>query len=55
MLVALLAGASIGPRHQARYTANALNQYTVMREATPTYDANGNLTGDGTFTYGYDA
>ena len=35
--------------------ANALNQYTAVGAVTPTYDANGNLTADGTFTYGYDA
>jgi RHS repeat-associated protein len=37
------------------YTVNALNQYTAVGAVAPTYDANGNLTGDGTFTYGYDA
>ena len=37
------------------YSANALNQYTAVGAVTPNYDANGNLTGDGTFTYGYDA
>ena len=37
------------------YTANALNQYTAVGAATPTYDANGNLTYDGRFTYCYDA
>jgi RHS repeat-associated protein len=37
------------------YSANSLNQYTAVGSATPTYDANGNLTFDGTFTYGYDA
>jgi RHS repeat-associated protein len=37
------------------YTANALNQYTAVGAVTPTYDTNGNLTSDGTFTYGYDA
>lgn len=37
------------------YTANALNQYTAVSAATPTYDNNGNLTSDGTFTLGYDA
>lgn len=37
------------------YTANALNQYTAVGSVTPTYDGNGNLTYDGTFTYGYDA
>ena len=33
------------------YTANALNQYTAVGAVTPTYDGNGNLTFDGTFTY----
>lgn len=36
------------------YTANTLNQYTAVGGVTPTYDGNGNLTGDGTFTFGYD-
>jgi len=36
------------------YTANGLNQYTAAAGATVTHDANGNLTGDGTWTYGYD-
>jgi len=37
------------------YSVNALNQYTAVGAVTPAYDANGNLTFDGTFTYGYDA
>ena len=37
------------------YTANNLDQYTAVGAVTPTYDGNGNLTFDGTFTYGYDA
>jgi len=37
------------------YTANALNQYSAVGSVTPTYDGNGNLTFDGTFTYAYDA
>jgi len=37
------------------YTANALNQYTTVGAVSPTYDGNGNLTSDGTFTFGYDA
>ena len=37
------------------YTANALDQYVAVGSVTPTYDANGNLTFDGSFTYGYDA
>jgi RHS repeat-associated protein len=36
------------------YTANGLNQYTAAAGATITHDANANLTGDGTWTYGYD-
>ncbi len=36
------------------YTANNLDQYSTIGSVTPTYDANGNLTFDGTFTYGYD-
>ena len=37
------------------YTANGLNQYTLSGAAVPTYDTNGNLIGDGTSSYGYDA
>ncbi|MCK1511032.1 hypothetical protein IVB22_00270 [Bradyrhizobium sp. 190] len=37
------------------YTANALNQYTTVGAVTPSYDGNGNLTSDGTFTFGYDS
>lgn len=33
--------------------ANALNQYLNVAGATLTYDANGNLTGDGSWTWGY--
>jgi hypothetical protein len=36
------------------YTANGLNQYTAAAGATINHDANGNLTGDGTWSYGYD-
>ncbi len=36
------------------YTANSLNQYTAVGAVTPTYDGNGNLTSDGTYTLGYD-
>jgi RHS repeat-associated protein len=36
------------------YTANGLNQYTAAAGATISHDANGNLTGDGTWSYGYD-
>lgn len=38
------------------YTANSLNQYTsVSAGANPVYDADGNMTSDGTFAYAYDA
>lgn len=37
------------------YIANALNQYTAVGPVSPTYDGNGNLTSDGTYTLGYDA
>jgi len=37
------------------YAANNLNQYTTADTVMPTYDGNGNLTSDGTFTFGYDA
>ncbi|MFC0399146.1 hypothetical protein ACFFIG_12055, partial [Paraburkholderia rhizosphaerae] len=36
------------------YTANALNQYTAAAGKGVTHDANGNLTGDGVWTYAYD-
>ena len=36
------------------YTTNGLNQYGAAGSASFTYDANGNLTGDGTRTYLYD-
>ena len=37
------------------YTANGLNQYIAVGGSTLTYDDNGNLTGDGTWTFAYDA
>ncbi len=37
------------------YTPNGLDQYAAIGAVTPTYNANGELTYDGTFTYGYDA
>jgi RHS repeat-associated protein len=37
------------------YAADGLNRYTTAAGVTPTYDTRGNLTGDGTKTYGYDA
>lgn len=36
------------------YAVNGLNQYTAADGASPTYDANGNLTSDGTTGYSYD-
>jgi RHS repeat-associated protein len=36
------------------YTTNGLNQYAAAGGATFGYDANGNLTSDGTRTYSYD-
>ncbi|CAG4920134.1 RHS repeat-associated core domain-containing protein [Paraburkholderia gardini] len=36
------------------FTTNALNQYTGAAGKAVTYDRNGNLTGDGVWTYGYD-
>ena len=36
------------------YTANGLNQYTAAAGATLGYDTNGNLSGDGVWSYGYD-
>lgn len=44
-------GASVGSK---TYAANGLNQYTSAAGTLPTHDANGNLTGDGTWTYTYD-
>jgi RHS repeat-associated protein len=37
------------------YSVNGLNQYTAAGGATFAYDANGNLTSDGTNSYVYDA
>src|SRR3954466_7167688 len=37
------------------YSVNGLNQYTAAGPAAFTYDANGNLTSDGTNSYVYDA
>jgi YD repeat-containing protein len=36
------------------YSANALNQYATVTGFAPSYDANGNLTGDGTRRFAYD-
>lgn len=39
----------------ANYSADGLNRYTSALGVTPSYDTKGNLTGDGTRTYSYDA
>jgi hypothetical protein len=36
------------------YTLNSLNQYTQVGSASLSYDLNGNLTGDGVWTYRFD-
>jgi RHS repeat-associated protein len=36
------------------YTSNGLNQYTASGSVTPSYDANGNLTSDGSTSFVYD-
>lgn len=36
------------------YTTNAMNQYTAVGSATPTYDDSGNLKDDDTLTYKFD-
>jgi RHS repeat-associated protein len=36
------------------YTGNNLHQYTAVGGTTRTYDPNGNLTADGTYSYKYD-
>jgi YD repeat-containing protein len=37
------------------YTTNGLNQYSAVGSASLCYDANGNLTGDGTYAFKYDS
>ena len=37
------------------YSVNGLNQYTAVAGTAHAYDANGNLTSDGSTTYSYDA
>jgi RHS repeat-associated protein len=44
-----------GPPSTVGYTSDALNRYAAVGAVAPTYDGNGNLTSDGTFTFGYDA
>ncbi len=36
------------------YVSNGLNQYTAVQGVAHSYDANGNLTGDGTNSWVYD-
>ena len=36
------------------YTPNNMNQYSSVDAVSQSYDNNGNLTGDGTWTYGFD-
>lgn len=36
------------------YAPNSVNQYATVGAASLTYDGNGNLTGDGVASYGYD-
>ena len=36
------------------YAANAMNQYTAVAGTTYSYDLDGNLAGDGVWTYGHD-
>ena len=36
------------------YTPNSMNQYASVDAVTQSYDNNGNLTGDGTWSYGFD-
>jgi len=37
------------------YTSNSLNQYSYVDSTGYSYDNNGNLTGDGNYTYNYDS
>jgi len=44
-----------GSTNATSYSANNLNQYTSIGGTNLTYDANGNLTGDGVWSYTYDS
>ena len=44
---------STGISPVSAYTANQLNQYTAIGATNPTYDADGNLTSNGTWTYSW--
>ncbi|MEQ3744979.1 MAG: hypothetical protein ABNH53_01920 [Henriciella sp.] len=39
---------------EGSYAVNGLNQYTSVAGQSLSYDDNGNLTSDGSRTYGYD-
>jgi len=43
-----------GAPNTTSYAADKLNRYSAVTGLTPGYDTNGNLTGDGTYAYGYD-
>lgn len=49
--------AAVADGRTVRYRANRLNQYaSILPSAgTPAYDADGNMTSDGSFTYAWDA
>jgi len=49
--------AAVANDQTVQYEANALNQYASILPAagTPAYDADGNMTSDGTFIYSWDA
>jgi RHS repeat-associated protein len=40
--------------HNTNYTANVLNEYTLIGTTTPTHDDDGNLNSDGTWSYTWD-
>jgi len=44
----------LGAAGRSAYVTNGRNQYTQVGGTTHTWDANGNLTGDGATTFGYD-
>ena len=44
---------STGISPVSAYTTNQLNQYTAIGATNPTYDADGNLTSNGTWTYSW--
>ena len=40
---------------ETSYTSNSLNQYSYVDSTSYSYDNNGNLTGDGIYSYDYDS